>query len=471
VNIREKTLLAAGLIIIILVAPTTYSVLMLRKISTLAAAQASADARAGALAAQLANLFDEAQEYTRLLRVDPDFARRLDTNLSELSGALGALRESSEPPVPALCDKLIIALEEFRELAPSGAADDAQLEAAEFEIRRDISQIATALRRLAGKRTNQAERLAEQAATFTITSSAIGIVVAVVLWLTLVRALGRPLKDLVAGTEKIARGEFDELIPVRADDELGKLAQSFNQMADALGDLEKMKADFLSAASHGLRTPLACAKGHISSMISERHAPLGAETRKTLGRIEGEIDRVSRFVDQLLDLGRLRSGRLTLSMRDLPAAAFFKNIGRSFDGLADEKGIRYKVDVMERLPARFTADPDRLGEALTNLLDNAFKYTPSGGSVGLLVTRDEEWVLVKVSDSGPGIPADEAARIFERYYRGGAVSADGAGLGLAITRGIVERHGGSIWLEGAGPGAEFAFKVPLKASDIDGAGL
>ena len=120
-------------------------------------------------------------------------------------------------------------------------------------------------------------------------------------------------------------------------------------------------------------------------------------------------------------------------------------------------------------PARLTADPDRLGEALINLLDNAFKYTPSGGSVDLTVTGESGWLRVEVADSGPGIPPEEAPWIFERYYRGGGVSAEGAGLGLAIARGIVERHGGSIWTESEeSPGARFVFKVPEGVTVIDG---
>ena len=266
-----------------------------------------------------------------------------------------------------------------------------------------------------------------------------------------------------SGTERIAHGQFDEKIPIRAGDELGQLAEAFNRMSEALGDLDKMKAEFLAAASHGLRTPLACAKGHLSSLQAGRQGDLTPESRKALLRVEGELDRVNRFVDQLLDLGRLRAGRLAMSMRGVPAAAFFTSVGRSFEAVAEEKRIRYEIAVQDGVPARIKADPDRLGEALTNLLENAFKYTPEGGAVNLSVRGGNGKVRVEVADTGPGIPAGEESLIFERYFRGGDVTAQGSGLGLAIAQGIVEQHGGSIWAEGRQEvGARFVFEVPVE---------
>ncbi len=115
------------------------------------------------------------------------------------------------------------------------------------------------------------------------------------------------------------------------------------------------------------------------------------------------------------------------------------------------------------MPRKIQADPDRLGEALTNLLENAFKYTPSGGEVTLTVRGAGEKIRVEVTDSGPGIPPGEESLIFERYYRGGGVTAQGTGLGLAIAQGIVEHHGGSIWAESMeSGGARFIFEVPVE---------
>ncbi len=461
-TIREKALVAAGLILIILIAPAAYSVLMLRRIASLSAVLAGPDASAGAMAARLEALFEDVGKSARLGQVDADYLGKVDQGVGEIRGLLSELGEASEPPVPRVCARAATALEEFHALALQQGADITRLERAEAEVLLSFRRIRTAIQRLATRRTEEAERLAERAASFTMGATVVGMLVAIILWLSLVLALSRPLRDLVRGTERIARGEFDEKIPVRAGDELGRLAEAFNRMSAALGDLEKMKAEFLAAASHGLRTPLACAKGHLSSLSAGRQGPLPMPSLRALERIEMELDRVSRFVDQLLDLGRLRAGRLTLTRRGVPTAAFFTSVGRSFDALAEQRRIRYEIAVREPVPDRIEADPDRLGEALTNLLDNAFKYTPEGGSVSLSVLGRNGRVRVEVADSGPGIPQGEEALIFERYYRGGGVTEQGAGLGLAIARGIVEQHGGSIWAESGGSsGARFIFEVPV----------
>jgi signal transduction histidine kinase len=415
------------------------------------------------MAARLEDLFGDVSQSARLVRVDPDYQAGLDEGVSEIRILLNRLGTSSEPPVARACRRAEGALLDFHRLALLPGPGEDEIEGAESEVRRSFRRIRTAIQRLSARRTGETDRLADRAARFTMIATAVGSLVAIGLWISLVTALGRPLRDLVAGTERISEGRFDEQIPVRAGDELGRLAEAFNRMSEALGDLEKMKAEFLAAASHGLRTPLACAKGHLASLEAGRQGGLTEESLRTVARIEGELDRVSRFVDQLLDLGRLRAGRLSMSMRGVPAAAFFTSVGKSFEPLAEKKHIRYKISVEERLPGRITADPDRLGEALTNLLDNAFKYTPEGGAVSLSVKGQDGRVRVEVADTGPGIPAGEVGRIFERYYRGGGVTAQGTGLGLAIARGIVERHGGAIWAEGKEEaGARFVFEVPAE---------
>ena len=461
-TIRGRALAASILILVILLAPAAYSLLMLREISRLASALANADARAGVMAARLSDLFSEAYRSARLLRVDPVFRPGFERAVDEMLHVLVNLERDGDPSLREPCAGAREALGGFRDRALAASADEAGLEPADVAVRGALSRLTAEVRRVAAERSAEAERLAQRGVTLTLLATGVAVIVAAGLWAALLRALGRPLRDLAAGTERIARGRFDQKIPVRADDELGRLAAAFNRMAEALGELDRMKAEFLSAASHGLRTPLTCAKGHLGSLASGRQGPLSEEQRRALQRTEEEIDRVSRFVEQLLDLGRLRSGRLPLSMREAPAAAFFTSIARSFEPLAEQKGIAYRIHVEEGVPARITADPDRLGEALINLLGNAFKYTPPGGGVRMTVSGEEGWVRVEVADNGPGIPAAEVPLIFEKYYRGGGVTAEGAGLGLAIARGIVERHGGTIWAESSeGAGARFIFRVPV----------
>jgi signal transduction histidine kinase len=462
-TIRAKSLLAAAAIFAILLAPTLYSVFVLREISGLASTLAQKDARASISAQRLRALFEDAGTAARLMRVDPDYRKGLERSVDQMKALLDRVREGADPPLVAACVLAARAVRLFSDRALAEPPDEAATESAAAAAREAVGRVGEVARGLAASRTAEAEALAKRAAQLTLASGVAGLLVAAAVGTALLRALSRPLKDLVAGTERIARGVFDEPIPVRAGDELGRLAGAFNRMAGSLGELDRLKAEFLAAASHGLRTPLACVKGYLASLGSGRQGSLPDEARRAVARAEEEVDRVIRFVDQLLDLGRLRSGRLPMSMREVPASAFFTSVGRSFDALASQKGIAYEIRVGSDLPARITADPDRLSEAVINLLGNAFKYTPSGGAVTLSVRNDGGWVRVEVADTGPGIPRDEVPRIFEKYYRGGGVTAEGAGLGLAISRGIVERHGGTIWAESDGSGgARFVFKVPVR---------
>ena len=160
-----------------------------------------------------------------------------------------------------------------------------------------------------------------------------------------------------------------------------------------------------------------------------------------------QVDQMTNFVTQLLDLSRLRAGSVTMNMRTLPAAPFFSSVARGFEGVAERKGIQYEIKVAEDLPERILADPDRLREVVNNLLGNAFKFTGASGRVGFAAeAEDPGWLRVTVSDTGPGIPSEEIPFIFDRYYRSPqAPSPVGTGLGLTVCKRLVEAQGGRIW--------------------------
>jgi len=468
-SIRGKGLLGGVLIIAILVAPTIYSVFVLRRISDLTRVFLSQDAQAGVLVSSIGDSFGQMARAARLSRIDPDYRTIVENTFTKIQADLETLRADAGPSMRTSLLRFDGAVRRFNDQAMAESGEAGDLESAETEVRAAISRLRAGMQEVYNRRTQETEDLAERSAALTLSATLTGFLVAAALGAVLLRSLNRPLRDLVSGTERIAEGRFDEKIPVRADDELGRLSLAFNEMAEALGELERLKAEFIATASHGLRTPLACAKGYLSALGNGRQGALDEASLRSIRRVEAEVDRVSRFVDQLLDLGRLRAGRLLLSMREVPAAALFTSIGRSFDALADEKRIDYRIEVKDGLPPRITADPDRLGEALINLLGNAFKYTPEGGKVSLSIAPIDGRARVEVADSGPGIPEEEVPLIFQRYFRGEGVAVEGSGLGLAISKEIVERHGGKIWAEsGAGAGARFIFEVPFVPPPVRG---
>ncbi|MBI3449528.1 MAG: HAMP domain-containing histidine kinase [Acidobacteria bacterium] len=487
-TIRGRALAGASLMVVILVGPTVYSVVVLRRISEQTKLFLNQEATIEANMGAVRDGFEEARQNAKLLCVmvleRESFRARVEASLSSVRGQLSELKAYIAPHFGPAADNVARALARFHDDAVAGVEpldvnqqDPNMITKALHVVEQDSDRVEAAVRGLssavqvaARQRAADTEEIARDAATLTVASTSVGLLVAFGLWLALLRALSRPLTDLAMGTERIAAGDFDQKIPVRADDELGRLADAFNRMSEALGELDRLKAEFIATASHGLRTPLACAKGYLSGLSSGRQGSLDETGLRSVRRIEEEVDRVTRFVDQLLDLGRLRAGRLPLEMREVPAAALFTSIGRSFDALAEEKGVAWRIDVVPGLPARITADPDRLGEALINLVGNAFKYTPAGGRITMTVSPEDSSVRVEVEDTGPGIPADEVPLIFEKYFRGGGVVAEGTGLGLAISKEIVQRHGGRIWAESEpGRGARFIFIVPAQQPRSPGA--
>ena len=266
--------------------------------------------------------------------------------------------------------------------------------------------------------------------------------------------LSRPIRDMERVTHRIATGDMAVRISDYPPDEVGRLAKSINQMAERLGGLEAARAQFISEITHDLRTPLTAIKGLLVNLIDASKP----EERQVLVIAEHETDRLIRLVNQLLDFSRWQGGRLRLSRRPLDIGAIIRDAIALSEGRAHHRGITLSVDIPPGLP-KVLADPDRLQRVILNLLDNAIKFTPGGGRVALAVTRRAGEVQVSVQDTGRGMSHEEQERAFEPYYRG---EGGGSGLGLTISRAIVEAHGGQMGIESnLGQGTRVWFTLPL----------
>jgi signal transduction histidine kinase len=280
------------------------------------------------------------------------------------------------------------------------------------------------------------------------------LVAALVASLFLARQMTRPLRQMESATRAIAGGDFSRRLDVGRADEIGRLATSVNQMAADLGRLEAARREFIARISHDLRTPLTAIKGLVVNL--QDIAP--EEMQASLATMDEQTDRLVRLVNDLLALSRLQRGELRLRHAEIDLGA----VARSAAKLVGEKAKRLGVSLSVELPgdlAALSGDADRLQQVVVNLLDNALKATPAGGTVLVRVWVNEEEVALAVTDDGRGLTAEEAARAFEPYYRG---PGGGAGLGLTIAREIVEAHSGRIWLK-ARPlgGAEAGFALPI----------
>lgn len=263
-----------------------------------------------------------------------------------------------------------------------------------------------------------------------------------------------PLCDMEAATSAIAQGDFDRRVTVTSEDEIGRLAASINSMAADLARLEAARRDLVAKISHDLRTPLTAIKGIAVNL--QDNSP--QEMQAPLLTIEEQADHLNRLVTDLLTLSRLQRGELQLRCSDTDLAEIARSMASLASQKADRMGITLALD-LSAVPALVQGDASRLQQVAVNLLDNALRATPAGGSIEMQVARSTSEASLSILDEGKGITANEAARAFEPYSRG---PGGGSGLGLTIAREIIAAHGGRIWLRArACGGAEAGFALPL----------
>lgn len=231
-----------------------------------------------------------------------------------------------------------------------------------------------------------------------------------------------------------------------------------------LKELDKMKSDFVSNVSHELRTPLTSIKGSVDNMIDGLTGPLNEKQVRYLTRIKSNTDRLSRLINDILDLSRIESGRMELRPANVPLAALAREVAEHLRPLALEKLIQLEVPVSHP-GVTVWADRDKVTQILMNLISNAVKFTPPHGKVTVVVQRNEDgWVAVSVRDTGPGIRPEDTGKIFDKFYQATQPTnrkVTGTGLGLAISKSLVEMHGGKIWVDSKeDAGSTFSFTLP-----------
>lgn len=274
--------------------------------------------------------------------------------------------------------------------------------------------------------------------------------------------VARPLRQLAGAAERISSGGYGERVPVTGSDELTALATSFNHMAASLESAELRRRRLLSDLAHELRTPLATIEGYVEG-VRDGVVPASAETWAVL---EAESNRLRRLVDDLQKVSHAEERQLDLRTRPLPPGALVAAAVRAAGPAYAAKQVQLVPSPDGRLP-QLDVDPDRLGEVLANLLDNALRHTPAGGRVEVRAGRHGDDVELVVEDSGEGIAPEHLPRVFERFYRvdsGRARAQGGSGIGLAIARALVDAHGGTLRAESDGPGTGARFTVVLPAS-------
>jgi signal transduction histidine kinase len=285
-----------------------------------------------------------------------------------------------------------------------------------------------------------------------------GLLVAAILGLYISRRLARPVLDLSRAADAVSRGRYDVAVPdVRSGDEIGHLADRFREMASRLSEAEQQERNFLMSVSHELRTPLTAIRGHVDA-LREGVADDPALRAASLDVIASETARLDRLVGDVLDLAKLEANRFTLLQEEVDMEQLCDHAYAAFGEEARRRGIEYERR-FEAAPT-ILSDGDRVLQIISNLLSNAFRWTPDGGRVELELAAENGAVSVAVDDSGPGISGPERERIFRPFW---SLDHGGTGLGLAIARELALALGGRIELESQpGKGSRFELVLPAE---------
>ena len=273
----------------------------------------------------------------------------------------------------------------------------------------------------------------------------VAAVIALAIVQILARGMTSPLREMAVAASAMARGDYGRRVTASSRDEVGELARAFNAMAAELADVDRMRRDLVANVSHELRTPIASLQALLENLVDGVEPPDPAALRTALIQTE----RLGRLVGQLLDLSRLESGALALRPAPFPVRPLLEQatreceLGENFHA----RPVWLRVSVQPG-DLRALGDAERMHQVVSNLLENAVRHSPADGRVWLSAHAATDGVTtIEVADEGPGIPAGEAERVFERFHRVDAARAardGGTGLGLAIARWIVDAHGGTI---------------------------
>jgi signal transduction histidine kinase len=277
----------------------------------------------------------------------------------------------------------------------------------------------------------------------------------------LAHGMTSPLREMTTAARAMARGDYTRRVRATSRDEVGELARAFNQMAADLATADRQRRELIANVSHELRTPISALQAVLENIVDGVATADPATTRTALAQTE----RLGRLVAELLDLSRIDAGVAPLEREEFVVGPFLDDAVRESEMAAAGTGreVTFRT-VVTPTTMRVYGDRERLHQVLANLLDNATRHSPPGGTVTVSAAGAAEGLVLEVMDEGPGIPADERRRVFGRFTRGERLPAQdgGTGLGLAIAHWVVELHGGTIAILDRDPGCHIRITLPSR---------
>jgi signal transduction histidine kinase len=447
------------------------------------------------------DLYDVLDQVDRIIdlhltRGDADSEVRLQQLVGTLQAGVSAIDATgfSEPELIAL-QKLQASLLRFHEalgtwLTGNRPARDPEelpdaVRTASVRLEGSLSQMLQIIQASVEEGARESQLISEWSVKMSSAAGVVALLAAFLLAWGILRSITRPLASLIKETRRIAEEDYAARVDESGDDELAELARTFNFTARRLKEIDLLKRDFVSYVSHDLKAPLASMQETTALLLDQIPGPLNSKQSRLLDLNRKCADRLSVMIKNLLDLSRLESGLREYEFRQQDLRPLVHQVVEEIESLVSEKDCSVELELPVSA-ALVRCDQVAILQVVSNLLDNALRFTPEGTVIGVRVNKleqlperiPEEWkwalrpslggyVMITIRDSGPGVPESERSRIFDKFHQTQKAEAQGFGLGLAICRTIVEDHYGAIWVDD-NPGGGSVFSFLLESQERGG---
>lgn len=482
-TVRTRLIVSFGAVSLLLLLPNLFAASRLSQLRRLAVGQrvrqASASLSVGRLQARLAefNRFERSYVATG----EPALRASADRMLGLMRREMAAFRLSPYGEPAHIFDPVLDSLEAaapvigaYMDSGRVNRATDAfgRLEPVFNEGQVRLGALADSIDAMAQEDFQRADQINDTARRETLEGVVVVLLVAVFLAAWTTGALTRPLRRLTGAMAAVAGGQLSapDDLPYSQSDEIGALSRSFRAMTRRLSDLDLMKAEFVGVASHELKTPINVIKGYAELIEEELQGALTEQQAQILHGIADQTAVMARLVSRLMDISRLEAGTYRLAVESTHVADLVTGAVHPFEVMAHRQGVSLVATVAASAPRYVLVDGDVIrDEVIGNLVANALRFAGEGGWVRVDVWGEGGRLLIRVSDSGPGVPDEHRAHIFDKYYQVRRSHGVGAGLGLAIASEMLDMHNGSVVLEPAveGVGASFLVTLPCEQAVTD----
>ncbi len=499
-RIATKIISGYGILIVIMAALLAYQVIAIYRLESTVRNLSSVDFRSGRLSLELMRVRDLVEEYARksFALGDPDYANQLaefrdsfERTLAELRSTVRSKKEAEETDHLARNWNIFLQglsrsrnepLPQWIDNLPDGLADHLN------RLRTQCLAVHMATLAEIDREVETARRTGWRAEMLSWSAAAIALALSCIVSILIVRSISRPLRQLTAGTRAIAEGRFFYRLNTERQDEFAELARDFNTMTHKLRELDTLKKDFVSHVSHELKSPLASMQETIRILLELIPGPLTDKQKRFLELNLQSARRLSAMIANLLDLSRIEAGTMEYDIKHHELKDLVETSVAESEPKAGEKKLRIQMRQPDH-PLAIECDIDRIIQVIGNVLGNAIKFSPVSGSIDVITDATGEipaqlparwhdslmlqggrrnFYTITITDHGPGVPDEHKEKIFEKFHqmRSAKMAGQGAGLGLAISRTIVEAHRGAIWVEdNDGGGSRFILLLPAEAHE------